>query len=88
MKRTYYQNGEYRCPRCGGVMIPRCNENEWECSDCDILGYETWDESTKTGYIDVDIEAWEKYLKESREEDEAWMREQIAEYEIQQKKDQ
>lgn len=81
MEKTYYQNGEYRCPRCGAVMVPSGGKNEWECTECDILGTETWDEDTKTGYVTVDVEAYEEYLEESRKEDEARFRDQIAEYE-------
>lgn len=80
MERTYYTNGEYRCPRCGALMIPSGGVNEWECTECDILGIETWLDKEKTGYLEVDIEAYEAYLEQAREEEEAWFKDQITLY--------
>lgn len=43
-------------------MIPSGGDNEWECSECDILGVETWLGDGK-GYVEVDIEAYEEFLE-------------------------
>ena len=69
MIRVYYDGTGYTCPMCGGSMIPS-GGGDWECSECDIPGKKTWDNEEKTGYLDIDEEAWDEYLSELRKETE------------------
>ncbi len=70
MTRTYYENDCYICPRCGGIMLPSGLDNEWECDDCGITGMETWNDISKTGYVEVDIDEYEEILEQQEMDDE------------------
>jgi tRNA(Ile2) C34 agmatinyltransferase TiaS len=76
MERTYYENDEYRCPRCGGLMIPSGADNEWECCDCDLTGIETW-LGDNQGYVEVDIEEYEELMEQMEEDEREWFEEEM-----------